>query len=147
MELQDRLRRARYFTKLNLYKDYYLVWIKEGEEWKTVFRTYLEHFEYTVILFGLTNAPATFQSLVNNTLWDYLNIFYMAYLDNILIYSETLKEYKEYVKKVLKALQNRKLSVALEKCEWHTQKMEFLEFVITPEHVEIDERKLATIRE
>jgi len=71
----------------------------------------------------------------------------MAYLDNILIYSETLKEYKEYVKKVLKALQNRKLSVALEKCEWHTQKMEFLEFVITPEHVEIDERKLATIRE
>jgi len=54
--------------------------------------------------FGLTNMPATFQSLVNNTLWDYLDIFYITYLDNILIYSETLEEYKKHVKKVLRAL-------------------------------------------
>jgi len=66
------------------------------------------------MLFRLTNMPAMFQSLVNNTLQDYLDIFYMAYLDNILIYSETLEEYKKHVKKVLRALQDRKLSVALE---------------------------------
>jgi len=146
-ELQDRLRKARYFTKLDLHKGYYLVWMKEGEEWKTAFRTCLGHFEYTVMPFGLTNAPATFQSLVNNTLRDYLDIFCMAYLDNILIYSDTLEEHKEHVKKVLRALQDRKLSVAPEKCEWHTQKVEFLGFVITPGHVEMDERKLAAIRE
>ena len=121
--------------------------MKEGEEWKTAFRTHLGHFEYTVMPFGLTNAPATFQSLVNNTLRDYLDIFCMAYLDNILIYSDTLEEHKEHVKKVLRALQDRKLSVAPEKCEWHTQKVEFLGFVITPGHVEMDERKLAAIRE
>jgi len=67
------------------------------------------------MLFRLTNTPAIFQSLVNNTLQDYLNIFYIAYLDNILIYLETLKEYKKYVKKILRALQNKKLSVALKK--------------------------------
>ena len=116
-ELQDRLRRARYFIKLNLHKGYYLVQIKEREEWKTAFKTYLKYFEYTVMLFGLINTSATFQSLVNNTLQDYLDIFCIAYLDNILIYSETLEEYKEHVKKVLKALQNKKLSMASEKCK------------------------------
>jgi len=69
------------------------------------------------MLFGLINTSATFQSLVNNTLQDYLDIFCIAYLDNILIYSETLEEYKEHVKKVLKALQNKKLSMASEKCK------------------------------
>jgi len=80
-------------------------------------------------------------------LWDYLDIFCMAYLDNILIYSETLEEHKEHVKKVLRALQDRKLSVAPEKYKWHTQKVEFLGFVITPGCVEMNERKLAAIRE
>jgi len=59
-ELQDRLRKARYFTKLDLHKGYYLVWIKEEEEWKTAFRTCLKYFEYTVMPFGLTNMPAIF---------------------------------------------------------------------------------------
>jgi len=68
LELQDRLRKARYFTKLNLCEGYYLVQIKKGEEWKTVFKTHLKYFEYIVMLFGLTNTPATFQSLVNNIL-------------------------------------------------------------------------------
>jgi len=67
------------------------------------------------MLFGLTNAPAIFQSLVNNTLQNYLDIFCIIYLNDILIYLETLEEYKEYVKKILRALQNRKLSIAPEK--------------------------------
>jgi len=67
-ELQNRLRKARYFIKLDLHKGYYLVQIKKEEEWKTAFRTCLKHFEYTVMLFRLTNTPATFQSLVNNIL-------------------------------------------------------------------------------
>jgi len=60
LELQDRLRKARYFTKLDLCEGYYLVQIKEGEEWKTAFKTHLEHFEYTVMPFRLTNMPAIF---------------------------------------------------------------------------------------
>jgi len=98
------------------------------------------------MLFRLINTSATFQSLVNNTLQNYLDIFCMAYLDNILIYLKTLEEHKKHVKKVLKALQNKKLSVALEKYEWHTQKVEFLRFIITSEHVEMDKKKLAIIK-
>jgi len=98
-----------------LHEGYYLVQIKKEEKWKTAFKTQLEHFKYIVMPFSLTNVPATFQSLVNNILQDYLDIFCIVYLNDIFIYLETLKEHKEHVKKVLKALQNKKLSIASEK--------------------------------
>ncbi|GME31604.1 hypothetical protein GTA08_BOTSDO14299, partial [Neofusicoccum parvum] len=146
-ELQDKLRKAKYFTKLDLREGYHLVRIKEGEEWKTAFRTRLGLYEYTVMPFGLTNAPATFQNLVNDTLREYLDIFCMAYLDDILIFSETLEEHKKHVRKVLEALQAKNLSIAPEKCEWHVQRTEFLGFIITPGHVGMDDAKLDSIRE
>jgi hypothetical protein len=62
---------------------------EEGEEWKTAFRTRYGLLEYTVMPFGLTNAPATFQALINAILHQHLDIFVIAYLDDILIYSET----------------------------------------------------------
>jgi hypothetical protein len=61
--------------------------MKEGEEWKIAFRTRYGHFKYLVMPFGLTNAPATYQELINNVLREHLDIFIIAYLDNILIYS------------------------------------------------------------
>ena len=87
-ELTDRLSRAKIFTALDLRDGYHLIRIKKGEEWKTAFRTRYGHFEYTVMPFGLTNAPATFQELINNVLRPYLDIFVIAYLDDILIYLE-----------------------------------------------------------
>ena len=96
---------------------YHLVRIKEGEEWKTAFQTRLGHFEYTVMPFGLTNAPASFQSLVNDTLRPYLDIFCTAYLDDIIIYSDTLEEHIEHIRKVLKALRSKDLRIAPEKCK------------------------------
>jgi hypothetical protein len=87
-ELRDRLLRAKIFTALDLRDGYYLIRIKKGEEWKTAFRMRYGHYEYTVILFGLTNALATFQELINNVLRTYLDIFVIAYLDDILVYSE-----------------------------------------------------------
>ncbi|KAL2004440.1 hypothetical protein VTN00DRAFT_6594 [Thermoascus crustaceus] len=98
------------------------------------------------MLFGLTNAPTTFQSLVNNTLQKYLDVFCMAYLDDILIYSETLEEHRQHMWKVLEALKKKKLSVAPEKCEWHTQRTEFLGFIISPGHVEMNEGKVTAIQ-
>ena len=80
--------------------------MKKGEEWKTAFQTKYGHYKYTVMPVGLTNAPATFQALINTTLCKYLDIFVTAYLDDILIYTKsTLKEHIQAVKKVLKALQ------------------------------------------
>jgi hypothetical protein len=87
-ELRDRLLRAKIFTALDLRDGYHLIRIKKGEEWKTAFRTRYGHYEYTVMLFGLTNALATFQELINNVLRTYLDIFVIVYLDDILVYSE-----------------------------------------------------------
>lgn len=146
-ELQDKFRTAKYFTKFDLREGYYLVRMKEGEEWKTAFRTRLGHFEYTVMPFGLTNAPGTFQSLVNDTLRPYLDVFCTAYLDDIIIYSDTLEEHTEHIHKVLKALKKRDLQIASEKCEWYTQETEFLGFIITPGHIGMDDKKLDAIRD
>ena len=93
-ELQDRFHGAKWFTKLDVRDAYALIRMKEGEEWKTAFRCRYGHYEYTVMPFGLTNAPATFQALINDTLREYLDDFVVAFLDNILIYTNgTLKEH------------------------------------------------------
>jgi hypothetical protein len=78
-----------------------MIRIAEGEEWKTAFRTLYGLFESLVMPFGLTNAPASFQEFINDTLQPFLNIFCMAYLDDILIYSDNLEEYKEHVTAVM----------------------------------------------
>ena len=77
------LHQATIFSKLDLHNAYHLVRIKEGDEWKTVFNTPLGHFEYLVIPYGLTNAPAVFQALINDVLRDMLNWFVFVYLDDI----------------------------------------------------------------
>ena len=87
-ESLDRLGRARRFTQLDLTNAYYRMRIREGDEWKTAFRTRYGHFEYQVMPFGLSNAPATFQRYVNKILAEKLDVFVIVYLDDILIYTE-----------------------------------------------------------
>jgi transposase InsO family protein len=144
-ETLDRLRTAKYFTKLDLKGAYNLVRIAEGDEWKTAFRTRYGHFEYTVMPFGLTNAPATFQAFLNDVLRDSLDQFVVIYLDDILIYSDTLEEHYEHVRSVLKRLQDADLQVKLEKCQFHVQKVEFLGFVISPDGISMDPAKVESI--
>jgi hypothetical protein len=93
--------------------------MKEGKEWKTAFRTRYGYYEYTVMLFGLTNALATCQALINNVLREHLDIFVIAYLDDILIYSKNKEEHIEHVRTVLRLLQQHDLLVDPEKCDWH----------------------------
>ncbi len=89
----DCLQGASFFTKLDLHNAYHLVRIREGDEWKTAFNTPRGHFEYRVIPFGLSNAPAVFQALVNDVLRDMLDQFTYVYLDDILIFSHSLQEH------------------------------------------------------
>ncbi|WP_353802539.1 reverse transcriptase family protein, partial [Shigella sonnei] len=98
------LQGARCFTKLDLCNAYHLVHIREGDEWKTAFNTPLGHFEYRVLPFGLANAPAVFQALVNDVLRDMLNIFVFVYLDDILIFSPSLEIHVQHVRRVLQRL-------------------------------------------
>ena len=103
-ETLNRLSEAKYFIKLNLKNAYHWIHIKKGDEWKTVFHTHYSHFEYMIMLFELVNAPATFQAYINWVLAGLIDIFCVIYLNNILIYSETLKQHHKHVKKVLERL-------------------------------------------
>ncbi|KAM4058458.1 reverse transcriptase (RNA-dependent DNA polymerase) [Hirsutella rhossiliensis] len=131
-ELRDRLHGKKWFTALDLKGAYNLIRMKKGHEWMTAFRTKFGLFEYLVMPFGLTNAPATFQRMINNVLREHLDIFVVVYLDDILIFSDTLEEHKEHVHKVLRALQNAKLLVEPEKSKFHTQEVDFLGHTISP---------------
>jgi len=103
-ETIDRLKNAQWYTKLDIRDAYYQIRIKEGDEWKTAFRTRYGHFEYNVMPFRLTNEPATFQARINDVLREYLDLFCTPYLDDIIIFSNSLEEHKEHVKKILQKL-------------------------------------------
>jgi hypothetical protein len=146
-ELQDRLQGANYFTKLDLRGAYNLIRMKEGEEWKTAFRTRYGHYEYTVMPFGLTNAPATCQQLINDTLRTLLDKCVVAYLDDILVYSKDLKQHIKDVNETLRLLDQKNLRLKLSKCEFHTQETEFLGFIIGINGISMDKKKIQSVKE
>ena len=115
---------------LDIEEAYYRVRMKEGKEWKTAFRTRYGHYEYTVMPFRLKNAPATFQQLINDTVREYLDKFVITYLNNILIYSDTLEEHRQHVPKVLEKLSEKALYIKKEKSRFEVQEVEFLGYVI-----------------
>ena len=90
-----------WFIISNFKRIYNLIRIKEGEEWKTAFRTKRKYYEYLVIPSGLTNAPAIFQTIINHVLRECVDIFVVIYLDDILVFSKTLEKYKKYIYTVL----------------------------------------------
>ncbi|GAA5971619.1 hypothetical protein JCM3765_001266 [Sporobolomyces pararoseus] len=146
-ETLDRLIGARYFTKIDLRNGYHHVRIRVGDEWKTAFRTRYGHYEYQVMPFGLTNAPATFQALINDTFRPFLDRFVVAYLDDILIYSQTLEEHQDHVRQVLAKMREAKLYGKAEKCSFHSDSVEYLGFIINRDGVSMDPSKVQSIRE
>ena len=144
-DLLDRVKGAKVFTKLDLKSAYNLVRIKEGDEYKTAFRTRYGHFEYLVMPFGLKNAPATFQHFINDVLSDYLDDFVISYIDDILIFSNNIEEHHEHVAKVLKKLLDNNLYVKLEKCEFDVPETTFLGYVISKEGMKMDKDKVKAI--
>jgi hypothetical protein len=112
----DRLASAMYFTKLDIEEAYHKLRIASGDEWKTAFRTRYGHYEYTVVFLGLVNAPVAFQGHINTVLHEYLDLFCIAYLDDIVVYSNLLEEHEEHVRLVLAKLQEAGLYLKLSKC-------------------------------
>lgn len=144
-ETMDRLAGAKIYTQLDLKDAYHRIRIREGDEWKTAFRTRYGHFEYTVMPFGLANAPATFQSYINRALSDLLDVCCVVYLDDILIYSQTEEEHTRHVRMVLERLRTFKLYAKLSKCAFHTKSVNFLGFVISPEGVSMEPARIQNI--
>jgi hypothetical protein len=139
------LRQAKYFTKIDLRGAYNLLRIAEGEEWKTAFRTRYGLFEYLVMPFGLTNAPASFQHLMNHNFRTMLDHYVICYLDDILIYSDTLEEHYQHVTSVLETLRKAGLFAKAEKCEFHQHSVEFLGFIVGRDGITMDVKKVQSI--
>lgn len=146
-ETLRRLQKAKYFTKLDIWGPYNLLRMAAGDEWMTAFRTRYGLFESLVMPFGITNGPADWQHFINDVLRPFLDIFCTAYLDDILIYSDTLEEHQHHVKQVLQALTDAGLAIKPEKCEFHKTSVEYLGLIITTNGTEMDPKKVATVSE
>ena len=122
--------------------------IREGDEWKTAFRTRYGHFEYQVMPFGLSNAPATFQGYVNKILAEKLDIFVVVYLDNILIYTKDLGQpYVEAIRWVLDQLQKHSLFANLKKCRFYQDKVRFLEYVVLLKRINMEAERIKVVKD
>uniref|UniRef100_A0A8C7X743 Gypsy retrotransposon integrase-like protein 1 n=1 Tax=Oryzias sinensis TaxID=183150 RepID=A0A8C7X743_9TELE len=141
----DSIQEARIFSKLDLRNAYHLVRVREGDEWKTAFKTPLGHYEYLVMPFGLTNAPAVFQRLVNDVLRDFINRFVFVYLDDILIYSKDPVQHQEHVRQVLQRLSENQLFVKAEKCQFHTPVIPFLGYIFEAGGIRPDPAKIEAV--
>ena len=146
-ETLGQLQKAKFFTTLDVRSAYNLVRIAKGDEWKTAFRTRYGLFESLVMPFGLTNAPADFQHFINDVLRPFLDRFCTAYLDDILIYSESLEEHQDHVRQILAALSTAGLALKPEKCEFHKTSVCYLGIIISTQGLTMDPKKVAAVTE
>ena len=136
------------FTKMDLRWGYNNVRIKEGDEWKAVFTTPEGLFELTVMFFGLTNSPATFQAMMNELLRDLINMGKVAvFIDDVIVGTETEEGHDELVAEVIKRLEENDLYVKPEKCKWKVREVEFLGVVIGPEGIKMEKEKVKGVLE
>jgi len=147
-ELVSQLRGARYFTKLDVCWGFNNVRIKPGDEWKAAFWTNRGLFEPLVMFFGMTNSPATFQTMMNNIFRDLIAEGIMVvYLDNILIFTRTEEEHAKAIRRILQVLQEHKLFLRPEKYEFCKERIEYLGLVISENEVSMDPVKVTGVRE
>ena len=146
-ELLDKLCKARVFTHLDLPDAYHLIRIKKGDEWKTAFRCKFGHYEYNVIPFGLSNAPAAFQFFMNDIFADILGLFVVIYLDDILIFSESFEEHEQHVKIVLQRLRDHQLSVNPLKCSFDLTEVDFLGMIVSTDGLKMDSAKVSAVEQ
>ena len=99
------------------------------------------------MLFRLTNAPAVFQRFINDVFSNLLDVCVVVYLDDILIYSDDIMQHQSYVKEVLKRLWKARLYAKIEKCEFHSDSMEYLGYVLSPSGLTMSDAKVKTIQE
>jgi len=147
-ELVSQLRGARYFTKLDVRWGFNNVHIKPRDEWKAAFRTNRGLFEPLIMFFGMTNSPATFQTMMNDIFRTVIaEGIVVVYLNDILIFTKTEEEHERAVQRVLEILAEHKLFLHLEKCEFHRKQIEYLGLVILENKVAMDPVKVAGVHE
>ncbi|CAA7017899.1 unnamed protein product [Microthlaspi erraticum] len=134
-------------TEIDLASGYHQIPIDEADVRKTAFRTRYGHFEFVVMPFGLTNAPAAFMRLMNDVFREYLDVFVIIFIDDILVYSRSQEEHATHLRLVLEKLREQKLFAKLSKCSFWQREMGFLGHIVSAEGVSVDPAKIEAIRD
>ena len=147
-ELVDTLSTAKIFTKMDVRWGYNNIRIKDGDEWKAAFRTNQGLYEPTVMFFGLTNSPATFQNFMDHIFKDLVHRGVVTvYMDDILIFTNDIEEHIQVTREVLKILRDNNLFLKPEKCVFHADEVEYLGMIVGKGRVKMDPTKIAAIRD
>jgi len=146
-DLFDQLEGASVFSKIDLRSGYHQLKIRKGDIPKTAFTTRYGLYEYTVMSFGLTNAPAYFMSMMNKVFMEFLDKFVVVFIDDILVYSKNEEEHEEHLRLVLEKLREHQLYAKFSKCEFWLKEVGFLGHVVSGEGIDVDPSKVEEVTE
>src|SRR4051794_315727 len=144
-DLFDQLKGSRVFSKIDLRMGYYQLKIRKDDIPKTAFTTRYGLYEFTVMSFGLTNAPAYFMGMMNKVFMDFLDKFVVVFIDDILIYSKSEEEHEQHLRIVLERLRAHRLYAKFSKCEFWLKEVGFLGHILTAQRVAVDPSKVTAV--
>jgi hypothetical protein len=144
-DLFDQMKGASVFLKIDLRSGYHQLKIQESDIPKTAFHTRYGLYEYTVMSFGLTNAPPYFMYLMNKVFMEYLDKFIVVFIDDILVFSKTMEEHEEHLRLVLEKLRSNQLYAKFSKCEFWLTEVDFIGHVISAGGVSVDPGKVKDV--
>jgi hypothetical protein len=139
------MRGDKVFSKIDLHSGYHQMKIRWSDIPKTAVTTRYGLYEYTVMSFGLTNAPTYFMYLMNKAFMDYLDKFVVVFIDDMLIYSKTEEEHEEHLRLVLKKLREHQLYAKFSKCDFWLEEVSFLGHIITDGGISVDPVKVEDV--
>ncbi|MCO5548490.1 hypothetical protein L7F22_001950 [Adiantum nelumboides] len=146
-DLFDKLQGSTYFSRIDLKSGYHQIRIVDEDIAKTTFRTTFGFYEYLVMSFGLTNAPATFNRMMERIFRPHRRNFTGVFFDDVIIYSKTIEEHKEHLKVIFKALRDNKIYVNQKKSEFFLQEIQYLGHIISKNGIRMDPAKLEVIKD
>jgi hypothetical protein len=146
-DLFDQLKDAAVFSKLDLRSGYHQVKVKESDVEKTAFRTRYGHYEFLVMPFGVTNAPAVFMDLMNRVFSPFLDKFVVVFIDDILVYSKNREEHEGHLRAVLQLMREKQLFGKLSKCEFWMDSVPFLGHIVSSQGISVDPKKVEAVQD
>ncbi|KAF5824178.1 putative nucleotidyltransferase, Ribonuclease H [Helianthus annuus] len=145
-DLFDQLQGSSYYSKIDLRSGYHQLRVRNEDISKTAFRTRYGHYEFLVMPFGMTNAPAVFMDLMNRVCKPYLDKFVIVFIDDILIYSKSQEEHERHLRLILELLRKEQLYAKFSKCDFWLREVHFLGHVVNKDGIHVDPAKIESIK-